>query len=371
MFQLRAVLAGTLALALLAGCQRTQVEQRGYRGLGMLQNARPQALAALAENNEIPKPLRKVSAAGPRASETYQNVQLLGDLSKPEFARLMLSFKRWLAPDEGCNYCHNAPDYASDAKYPKLVARAMIAMTRHINSDWKDHVKATGVTCWTCHRGQGLPAKTWYRPPSQEGAGMMRVRTSARLPTAAAATTALPVDALTDYLLDAQNIRINGPTPLQTGNPQHIRNARSTYSLMMVMSESLGVNCTFCHNARAFASWELSTPQRVQAWYGIRMARDLNAHTIEPLAALLPKERLGPTGDAPKVYCATCHQGARKPMNGISMIGDFPELVAPPHPNWGAASAPAAAPTPAASAGQLQAAANQPVALAAAVPLVR
>ena len=55
---------------------------------------------------------------------------------------------------------------------------------------------------------------------------------------------------------------------------------------MMHISTALGVNCTYCHNTRAFYSWEESTPQRVTAWYGIRMVRDINNNYIGPLAPL-------------------------------------------------------------------------------------
>jgi photosynthetic reaction center cytochrome c subunit len=34
-------------------------------------------------------------------------------------------------------------------------------------------------------------------------------------------------------------------------------------------------------------------------------------------------------GDVAKVNCATCHQGAYKPLYGFPMIKDHPELVAP------------------------------------------
>lgn len=318
-----------LMVLLLGGCERTQVVQRGYRGTAMVQNYRPAALAELDAINEVPKPLRHVSGAGPTASEAYQNVQVLGDLSKPEFARLMLSFKTWVAPDEGCNYCHNAPDYASDAKYPKVVAREMIKMTRHINTDWKTHVKGTGVTCYTCHRGQAVPAKLWYAAPEPVQTGFMAHKTSARPPTPSAARTALPADPLSDFLLGDKPIRVVGLTPLQTGNTHSIKDARSSYSMMLVMAESLGVNCTYCHNTRAFSSWELSPPPRATAWYGIRMARDLNNAYLTPIASELPKERLGPAGDGPKVYCATCHLGSSKPLNGASMVKDFPELIGP------------------------------------------
>jgi len=253
----------------------------------------------------------------------------MGDLTKAEFARLMLSIKSWVAPDVGCDYCHAAPDYASDAKYTKRVARQMMRMTRHINNDWTAHVKGTGVTCYTCHRGKPVPPRVWFQakqPPANE---FLPRKTDGRPPTPSAARTALPPDPLSDFLLGENQIRVVGQTALQTGNPHHIKDARSTYSLMMVMAESLGVNCTYCHNTRSFTSWPLSPPPRVTAWYGIRMARDINNTSMAEMAPLLPRDKLGPAGDGPKVYCATCHMGTFKPLAGVSMLKDFPELIGP------------------------------------------
>ena len=47
--------------------------------------------------------------------------------------------------------------------------------------------------------------------------------------------------------------------------------------------------------------------------------------TIEPDAQ--NPNRLGVLGDAPKANCATCHQGAYKPLNGAPMVKDYPELA--------------------------------------------
>jgi photosynthetic reaction center cytochrome c subunit len=95
---------------------------------------------------------------------------------------------------------------------------------------------------------------------------------------------------------------------------------------MMYMSNSLGVNCTYCHNTRAMGRWEESMPQRVQAWYGIRMVRDINEKYLTPLKDLLPAHRLSAEGDPPKVGCETCHKGAYKPLYGVSMLDDYGEL---------------------------------------------
>jgi photosynthetic reaction center cytochrome c subunit len=146
--------------------------------------------------------------------------------------------------------------------------------------------------------------------------------------------TSLPFDPFGPYLLDAKAIRVNGNEALtRTGalnNRASTKQAEHTYGLMVHMSEGLGVNCTYCHNTRNFVSWE--RPQRVTAWHGIRMARDLNTDYLTPLAATFPSNRKGPTGDVAKVNCATCHQGAYKPLYGAAMAKDHKELLslAPP-----------------------------------------
>ena len=97
----------------------------------------------------------------------------------------------------------------------------------------------------------------------------------------------------------------------------------------MHMSDSLGVNCTYCHNTRSFSSWDMSTPQRATSWYGIRMARHLNNEYLAPLTKTFPAQRLGSTGDVAKVNCSTCHQGTFKPLlYGAQMRTDHPELLA-------------------------------------------
>ncbi|MEO0949685.1 MAG: photosynthetic reaction center cytochrome c subunit family protein [Pseudomonadota bacterium] len=38
---------------------------------------------------------------------------------------------------------------------------------------------------------------------------------------------------------------------------------------------------------------------------------------------MYPDYRLGETGDAPKAYCSTCHQGQNKPLGGANMVNDY------------------------------------------------
>jgi hypothetical protein len=57
------------------------------------------------------------------------------------------------------------------------------------------------------------------------------------------------------------------------------------------------------------------------------MARDLNNDYLEPLTKTFPASRLGPLGDVAKVNCATCHQGAYKPLYGAPMAKNYPGVL--------------------------------------------
>jgi photosynthetic reaction center cytochrome c subunit len=315
--------------ALLGGCERPPVTmvQHGYRGTGMDQVYNPRALALQARLNTAPESPAAVPADGPKASEVFKNLKVLGDISVGELARDMVAITQWVAPVEGCAYCHNLENLADDGKYTKVVARRMIEMTRHVNADWKTHVAATGVTCYTCHRGQPVPANVWHAPaPARTNANFIGDRAGQNAPARSVAYASLPNDPFSPFLAGDTAIRVNGTSALPSGNRQSIKQAEGTYGLMMHMSQSLGVNCTYCHNTQNFGNWSESTPQRVTAWHGIRMVRDLNNAYLTPLQATFPANRLGPTGDAPKLNCATCHQGAYKPLYGAPMAKDFREL---------------------------------------------
>ena len=324
--------AGLAGLFLLAGCERppTDTVQHGYRGTGMVQVYNPRTLDLKTEANVLPVALPLAPGDSPKASTLYKNVKVLGNLSNNEFTRLMLSMTSWVAPTEGCTYCHNPANFAEDSKYTKVVARRMIEMTRHINTDWKTHVAETGVTCYTCHRGNPVPSNIWFKEAEQDkGADFIGDRAGQNLAATSVGLSSLPSDPFTPFLLGELDIRVNSTTALPTGNRHSIKQAEWTYGLMTHMSSALGVNCTYCHNTQSFANWKGNPPQRAVAWHGIRMARDLNTAYMEPLTSTFPEQRLGPTGDAPKANCATCHQGAYKPLNGQSMLKSFPELAGP------------------------------------------
>jgi len=321
----------TIAMFTLSGWSRPPVDvvQTGYRGLGMEFAQNPRTVERAMAGVEIPEIYALDSTGGPRASEVYDNVQVLGDLSVEQFDRLMAAIAEWVAPDADCGYCHNLDNLAEDSVYAKVVARRMIEMTRNINSEWDTHVADTGVTCYTCHRGEPVPAQVWFMDPGPPQArGMAADRAGQNIASATVGATSLPYDPFTTLLNADDNIRVVSETALPNGNDANIKQTEVTYGLMMHVSEALGVNCTFCHNSRSFFDWDQSAPQRTTAWHGIRMVGDINATYLEPLTGDFPEERLGPTGDVGKVNCATCHQGANKPLYGARMLDDFPSLSA-------------------------------------------
>lgn len=311
------------------------VVQWGYRGVGQNQVFNRRAIQSPAAQalNAVPEPEDKLDPSGTPSSQAYQNVQVLKDLDSNEFLRLMNAITKWVAPEQGCAYCHGeGGNFAEDNVYTKVVARRMIQMTQHINADWKTHVANTGVTCYTCHRGNPIPKNIWYSPTQDpHAATLVGSRAGQNAPAPSVGLASLPNDPFTPFLEDDKQIRVASPTALPSGDRSSIKQTEWTYGLMMHMSTSLGVNCTYCHNTRSFSTWDQSTPQRATAWYAIRMVRDINRNYINPLTPLYAEipGRKGPAGDIAKANCATCHQGVFKPLYGKSMLSDYPELAGP------------------------------------------
>ena len=354
-------LMGAAAALLLAGCERPPVQttQQGFRGTAMQHTVNPRTAAAQqAALPPVPADAPAIpDGPGPKAKDIYQNVKVLGDLPVADFVRHMNAITQWIAPNEGCAYCHNPANLAEDSKYTKVVARRMIEMTRNINANWTQHVAQTGVTCYTCHRGQAVPAQVWFKAkePKQNTQPMLGNDFGQNKAIGGVAWTSLPYDPFTHYLSGKENIRVYTAQPLpQKGTERApIQTAEQTYSLMMHFSQSLGQNCTFCHNTQAFSQW---VPKKATAWHGIRMVREANNDYVTPLTSAFPGPRLGPTGDVAKVYCATCHQGVNKPLGGMQMAQLYPGLK-------GVAAQPAAAAAEAGASAAVAAAAAKPGAI--------
>ena len=208
-------------------------------------------------------------------------------------------------------------------------------MTQNINENWAGHVQANaevGVNCYTCHRGQNVPSDIWFRitplGDTMEGWGAVQNRV-----TMQSQYTSLPSDALETYLLEDQPIGVHDfqshvdsdPTDPNTATWQ---DAERTYSLMNYVSNSLGVNCTFCHNTP-----RLQRRRAGDAAMGDRQPRHRDGAGDQPRLPraaqdAYPEPRLGPVhGDAPKAACRTCHKGYQQPLQGRNVIADWPELA--------------------------------------------
>ncbi|HEX8382934.1 MAG TPA: photosynthetic reaction center cytochrome PufC [Sphingomonas sp.] len=324
---------GAAAAALLAGCEpgAKMSTQTGFRGTGLEQIVDVSSIKEAAAIPPEPYPLPP--DGGPTAAETYQNVKVLGAVSAERFNHLMAAMTQWVAPPEqGCNYCHNPENMASDEKYTKIVARRMLQMTRTINSRWSSHVQKTGVTCYTCHRGNAVPENVWALAQNTLDPGTIRGnKRGQNTPDPNVGYASLPSDPFAAYFQGKGNIRVASDQALPS--PDHvvsIKDAEKSYGLMMHVSTALGVNCTYCHNSQSFRAWNLSRAQRGTAYYGIRMVRDVNENYITSLRSVFPANRKGPHGDPYKVNCTTCHQGLAKPLGGVSMIAQAPALKGPP-----------------------------------------
>ncbi|WP_375455443.1 photosynthetic reaction center cytochrome PufC [uncultured Methylobacterium sp.] len=327
----------TIAMFATAGWTRPPMvtEQTGFRGTAMNLIRTKAGNAALAAANVAPEPADPVEPGGEKASAVYENVKVLGDLSADNFNRLMVSITEWVAPEQGCTYCHNTENMADDTLYQKRVARRMLQMVQHINSTWKEkHVHEAGVTCYTCHRGQPVPKNIWFETPGPNAkSGFIARNNGQNMASPQVGLSSLPYGVYAAFYAHKNTpedaIRVNATTALPETKGKPIQDAEKTFAIMISMSQSLGVNCTFCHNTRSVADWSTSTPNRVGAWHGIRMVRDLNEDYMLPLTSTLPDNRLGALGDVPKINCATCHNGANKPLNGAHVVEAYPELAGP------------------------------------------
>ena len=341
-------LAGLGAAFLLAGCwERPPIDsvQRGYRGTGMVELFNPRIQAQLVEGNQALEPIPRVAPepGTPLARDVYKNVKVLGDLDVGNFTRLMASMTQWVSPEQGCNYCHKDGNFEDESLYTKHVSRRMLQMTQTVNSKWQSHVGATGVTCYTCHRGMPIPQRIWFKDAEGLGGGVFAGwRYGQNAPARTVTLASLPKEPFSVFLQGAGEIRVGSKAVLPSDHKASIQHTEWTYGLMMHFADSLGVNCTYCHNTHNFATWDGSPPTRATAWYGIRMVRALNNDYLEPLGPTYPKTSLGPAGDAPKAHCATCHKGVWKPLYGAAMAKDYPELQGPIAP---VVRAPPAAPS--------------------------
>ena len=110
--------------------------------------------------------LAGIAATKPTDDHLYKNLKVLPkDISKADLDKVMDGFKAALGVK--CSYCHarskdstsHMPDFPSDDKPEKSVARKMMKMTAKINKKYFNTNKneqgafIPAVECMTCHRG--------------------------------------------------------------------------------------------------------------------------------------------------------------------------------------------------------------------------
>ena len=109
---------------------------------------------------------------GKPADGPYTNLKVLpADVSSKQLSSIMVDeFQEDLGVS--CNFCHaenkdtHKPDYASDEKPEKEIARAMMRMTIAINEQYFELKKpmigdpVLAITCNTCHNGQPRSVNT-------------------------------------------------------------------------------------------------------------------------------------------------------------------------------------------------------------------
>jgi len=111
-----------------------------------------------------------IAATNPPEAPKYKNLKILPKkISKEDLDKVMDHFKTALGVK--CSFCHAPskdstqkwPDFASDDKPEKNIARSMMKMTAKINKKFfSENKNEQGVTvpaieCMTCHRGSPHP----------------------------------------------------------------------------------------------------------------------------------------------------------------------------------------------------------------------
>jgi hypothetical protein len=105
-------------------------------------------------------------------ADKFKNIKVLPkNISSKQLSEIMVDeFQDDLGVS--CNFCHaenkdsHRPDYASDEKPEKQIARAMMLMTIGINKKYFKLKRpmigdsTLAITCATCHHGQAHPDNT-------------------------------------------------------------------------------------------------------------------------------------------------------------------------------------------------------------------
>ena len=224
------------------------------------------------------------------------------------------------------------------------IARRMFEMTRYINSAWASHVNPSGMTCYTCHRGQPVPAEVWWPRPAAPVRAIHKTGAILGMKPRTPSRPSSPTTGYAEYYLQDNPVAAQSTTAMRTHDVADVIVPTRIYEMMMQYSLSIGVNCGYCHlNTSVFEDWSQSTPMR---WTGLlRLALDPRpqpqlsaaagpghpsaAHpgSLDGHAGHSGDHQSGQQPGNALLTCATCHYRLPQPLNGANMVKDYPGLV--------------------------------------------
>jgi photosynthetic reaction center cytochrome c subunit len=230
-----------------------------------------------------------------------QNVQVLTSMNTSEIWAYMQQQVSG-ALSVGCQYCHNVepgPDglyvFDEDTFPQKIAARDMMRLVNDLNAKFIVNLpywRGNYVTCATCHSGLGNgagtpenlegvsdqflrgtpPIKMMYNPLDENGEP---IRIAEQKPPELRELR--PLKELT--LWNLYNYQVwnpydpadpkSGRGTLALVNPEASRTqdqVNITQGTMNLMAWSIGVGCTYCHNARNFYHYEITTESELMDW---------------------------------------------------------------------------------------------------------
>ena len=202
------------------------------------------------------------------AEDVYQHVEIFKGKPATVLLPAMNALRGLLGVE--CTHCHTQFDWANDGKPTKMKARQHFQMIRFINHDY--FADKNAASCWTCHRGQAVPAAFPRDPVAIERAG--------RLMNIPAQSADKPAEQVFKNIQSLKGVPA-GRFPL----------------IMTLFTTSLGVDCKHCHADDSYASDDKSEKEKARQMLGM-------------VSKGILREFYGGSGP---VGCYTCHQGRVKP----------------------------------------------------------
>ena len=211
----------------------------------------------------------------------------------------------------------------------------MIEMTQNINQNWAAQCSGQrgggSDLVYTCHRGEPVPNNIWFRvgPVNNNAAGWPAIQNRV---TMTSNFTSLPSTYLEHFLLQdedgfygvAQVHDLASRVENLEGDPL-IQQAEMTYAWMNYFSNSLGVNCVFCHNSRAFygpnAGHAAMVDRKPRHHHGAGAAGDNTSCRSKTFFRPNASARSTPMCRSSPAAPAT--RASRQPLNGLNVIAQL------------------------------------------------